>query len=175
VTPTPPFVLIGMMGSGKSTVGPLLASRLGWRFADSDALVEKRAGKPTSQIFADYGESHFRDLERRAMVELLAQDETVIAAGGGWAAADEAWNTLPAGVRTVWLRAASEALLGRLRAEVERGPRPLLAEGDLEGSVERMLKDRTRFYARADLVVDTDDMQPADVAGRLQVLLKELL
>ena len=175
MTSTAPIVLIGMMGSGKSTVGPLLASRLGWRFVDSDVFVEERAGKTTAEIFAEEGETHFRDLERRAMVDLLARPETVVAAGGGWAATETAWQDLPAGARTVWLRAASAALQDRLGSEDDRYKRPLLAHEDLRSSLETMLKDRTPYYARADLVVDTDDVQPADVAGRLEALLKELL
>ncbi len=173
-----PVVLLGMMGSGKSTVGPLLAARMGWRFEDSDRLVEERAGKAVTRIFAEDGERHFRELEREVMAELVTRTRTVVAAGGGWAANEVAWAGLPQGVRTVWLRAAPEVLQGRLRSNEDLQARPLLRDEDgdaLKTRLSEMLHGRSPYYRRADLVVDTDDKQPADVAGCLEALLKELL
>ena len=158
--------LVGMMGSGKSTVGPLLAARLGRPFLDSDRCVEEAAGRSIAEIFAAEGEEHFRRLERET-IEAHAKDGAVMALGGGAIAQPGAPERLAALGRVVYLRARVESLLGRVGGARSR---PLLAGLDAEGRrarLDEILAEREPAYATAGVVVDTDDRSPQDVADEL--------
>jgi shikimate kinase len=155
------LVLIGMMGSGKSTVGRRIASRLGRPFLDSDEAIEQQTGRTVAQIFADEGEPAFRSLETEVLSEMLDRDApAVIAAAGG--------TVLDAGNRShmrrratvVWLRADPSVLTGRVRSGTHR---PLL-DDDPEGVLHRLATEREQLYREtADRVVDVDDLPPGAV------------
>src|SRR5690242_1104336 len=119
------LVLIGFMGSGKSTVGRICADRLGYDYVDSDADIEKRAGCSITQLFASQGEAAFRALERQALAELSARPDVVLATGGGAVLDAENVSTLRANSRIVLLTATPECILERVRDAVTR---PLLAD-----------------------------------------------
>lgn len=155
------IVLVGFMASGKSTVGPILAGRLGYRFVDLDAEVERRAGATVAEIFRSEGEARFRTLEEEATAELDAAERIVVAAGGGWMARPELRDRWPDAVR-VWLRVRPRTVLERVGDAVAE--RPLLDPGDPEGSAARLLKAREWAYARAELSLDTDARRPEDIA-----------
>lgn len=141
--------LIGMMGSGKSTVGQLLAAQLGYQFLDTDSLIEQAVGQSVSEIFAESGEAVFRELETRTLAELTAYGRKLIATGGGIVLKPENWGYLRNGV-IVWLDVPVEVLLARLQADTTR---PLLQQGDLEDRLRSISSQRRDLYAQADLKI----------------------
>jgi len=152
------------MGTGKSTVGRLLARRLGWAFVDTDRLVEQAAGKSIPDIFAQDGEPAFRELERRAVEQALAASRAVISLGGG-AVLDPATRDI-LGVRgvTVWLKADVAICAARAVGE----GRPLLQGKDPEAMLSRIWDQRRALYAEvADLAIDTGPLEPAGVVERI--------
>ena len=161
--PAPPerVVLIGFMGAGKSTVGPLVAGRLGWTFLDLDARLEERAGRAIAEIFREQGEPAFRALEREVAEEATRQARTVFAAGGGAFAEPATREVLRRRAVTVWLRCDLETLLARVPAD---GRRPLAANRDI---MRRLLGEREPSYQLADVVVDASAATPDAVAGEV--------
>jgi shikimate kinase len=148
-------ILIGMMGSGKTTVGRVLAERLGRPFIDSDEQVEARTGRTVREIWEEDGEAAFRALERDALVEALRSDEpTVIAAAGGTVLDAANRDALRAAGTVLWLQASPEVLAAR----VDRAShRPLLADDPL-GTLRRLDAERASLYLDvADVVVGVGD------------------
>lgn len=153
-----PMVLVGAPGSGKSTVGALLADRLGVEFLDVDAVIEERIGKSVAQIFAEDGEPAFRQLEERTTAELLRRP-CVVALGGG-AVLSAATRKALQGHRVVWLRVGAPAALSRIGLDTAR---PLLL-GNVRGRLIKLLGERTPLYEEvASARVDTDNASPAEV------------
>ena len=163
------IVLVGFMGSGKSSVGRVLARRLGWDFVDLDAQVEKAERRPVAAIFAEAGEGLFRAVEAREAEAILARDGVVMAAGGGWAAAPGRMESLPPETASVWLRVSAEEAVRRSRPR--SGKRPLLAVADPLERARELLAAREPCYARAGLEVDTEGQSVEDVAARILELL----
>ncbi|HYU42601.1 MAG TPA: shikimate kinase [Vicinamibacteria bacterium] len=151
-------VLVGFMGAGKSTVGPLVAQRLGWAFLDLDDDIEAAAGRAVPEIFATDGEAAFRAVERAAADRAGRRERLVLATGGGAFTVPETRRVLQRGALTVWLRCALDALLARIPAD---GSRPLAAN---RATIGPLLAGREPSYALADLTVDTTHTAPADVA-----------
>jgi shikimate kinase len=153
-----PIVLVGAPGSGKSTVGALLAERLGVEFADVDAVIEDRTAKSIAEIFADSGEAAFRQLEEETAAELLRRPG-VLAVGGG-AVLSPATREALRGHRVVWLRVGVPAALRRVGLDTAR---PLLL-GNVRGRLIKLLGERTPLYEEvAAARVDTDDAKPEEV------------
>lgn len=157
-------VLTGFMGSGKSTIGPLLADRLGWRFMDLDSEIERRDGRSVARIFADSGEPHFRKLESAALATLLGRRRVVLALGGG--APEELGNRLlleqTPRTAIVYLAAPFEALVARCLEQPGAAERPVLA--DL-CAAERRFKARRRLYERiAGHIVETAELSVEQTA-----------
>jgi shikimate kinase len=152
------IVLVGFMGAGKTTVGTLLAARLGLPFTDSDQVIEQRAGRPVRQIFAEDGEPAFRALEHEVIAELLDGPPIVLALGGGAAEHPQTRNKL-ATARVVYLHVSYAQALQRVGGDP--GSRPLLARPDLAGLYER----RLGVYAGvATMTVPTDGRDPLAIA-----------
>ena len=150
--------LVGMMGAGKTSIGRRLSTRLEVPFADADHEIETAAGMAVSEIFAKYGEPEFRRLERSVIARLLHDPPQVLATGGG-AYMDE---TTRAAMRdhafTIWLKAPVEILLGRVRKRHgHEQNRPLLANDDMRGTLEKLLEKREPVYALADMVLESAD------------------
>ena len=157
------IVLIGPMGAGKTTVGGLLADRLGTRLRDTDHDVEARAGRTISEIFVDDGEAAFRALEREAVAEALATHDGVLSLGGG-AVLDPGTRELLAGHDVVFLRVGLSDAVKRVGLGTSR---PLLL-GNVRGRIKALLDERTPIYESvATLVVDTDGRSPHDVAEEI--------
>ena len=159
------IVLVGFMGSGKSTVGRLLAEALHWRFLDQDTQVEVHEGLSIPEMFAGGGEAHFREVEGRVADRLLREKHVVMASGGGWAAVPGRIAGLPGGTVSVWLRVSAEEAVRR--TEQAPGSRPLLSGPDALETARRLLETRTPFYSLAQLEVDTEALRPEDVSARI--------
>lgn len=153
-------VLTGFMATGKSTVGRLLAARLGYELIDTDRVIEADHGA-IHEIFRTHGEQHFRRLERDLAVDLAGRDRIVVATGGGMMVDPVNAAQLGKGARVFWL-AAEPATIARRVAADRSVERPLLAAGDAESVIRRLLAERTEAYARFERV-DTDDLAPEQV------------
>jgi shikimate kinase len=157
-----PIVLVGAPGSGKSTVGPLLAQALGVPFADVDAVLEERTGKSVAEIFADDGEPAFRALEESTTAELL-RDPGVLSLGGG-AVMSATTRAALRGHRVVWLQVSAATAVKRVGLNEAR---PLLL-GNVRGRLIKLLNERTPLYAEvATEAVATDDVEPAEIVARI--------
>ena len=168
--------LIGFMGSGKTTVGKILARRLGASFFDTDSLIEERAGMPVPELFATRGEGTFREMERDLLRELSTRSRKrgsrpalVIATGGGLPCSEENLSLMKETGTVVYLRAAADDLIRRVGDGKSRPLIRKLAEGgDLREGIAKLLADRERFYLQADLVVANGlDARPLDAVSRI--------
>lgn len=158
------ILLVGFMGSGKSTVGRLLATRLGWRFVDFDVTIEAEEGISVAEIFRTKGEPWFRNAELRIARELLTRDRVVLGSGGGWGSSSERLRGLPEGTISVWLRVSAEEAVRRTAAA---GTRPLLSGSDRLEEARRLIPERARGYGAAHIGVDTDARTPEDVVEEI--------
>ena len=170
---TKPVWLVGMMGAGKSTVGPALGARLGRPFIDTDAEVERRAGCPIAEIFAQQGEAAFRRLEAEVM-EAATREHAVVALGGGAIAQPGAPERLAATGTVVYLRASPERLALRID---DPSKRPLLAGLGPEERAERLralLVEREPCYRSAKVTIDTEHTSVGDIVAELVVRIAEV-
>ena len=152
--PKKTIVLVGIMGAGKSTVGKILADRLGMRFIDADQEIERAAGCTITDFFEKYGEVEFRKGEERVISRILAGEPCVLATGGG-AFMSEATRLLIKKIATsVWLRVSFEVLAERLE---KRSDRPLLQTHDPQQTLKALIKKRYPVYNHADLLVNAED------------------
>jgi shikimate kinase len=165
----PAVILIGPPGSGKSTVGPLLAALLGVDFADTDGLIEQRTGKPVADVFIEDGEDAFRELERSAVTEAIGTRRGVVALGGG-SVLSETTRKLLAGRPVVYLEAGFPAVARRSGLA---GPHPPIP-GNPRGRLRQMLEERRAVYEDlAWLTVPTDDLEPPQIAEQIAAAIAE--
>jgi shikimate kinase len=161
--------LIGYRATGKTTLAKLVADRLGWEWADADVEIERRLGKPIGRIFAEQGEPAFRDAEARAIAELCRRDRLVLAAGGGAPMRPETRRLLRQRGKVVWLTARPETILARMAADPttpQRRP-SLTGKTPLEEIVQLLAVRQAAYREAADLIVDTDQGRPADLAAAI--------
>ena len=152
--PKKTIVLVGIMGAGKSTVGKILADRLGMQFIDADQEIEHAAGCTITDFFEKYGEVEFRKGEERVISRILAGEPCVLATGGG-AFMSEATRLLIKKMATsVWLRVSFEVLAKRLE---KRSDRPLLQTTDPQQTLKALIKKRYPIYNDADFIVDAEN------------------
>lgn len=156
LTKAKPIVLVGLMGAGKTCIGRRLARRLQMSFVDADEEIVTVTGASISEFFRRYGESEFRECERRVIARLL--DAPQVLATGGGAFVDTATRDLikRRGI-SVWLRADLDLLHKRTRG---RGGRPLLETGDPRATLAALMVARHPIYAQADIVIDSHDEAP---------------
>ena len=159
----PPIVLVGLPGSGKSTVGPLLAEQLGAAFLDLDQEIERRQRMPVSEIFASKGEEAFRGMERTLTQELAGRPAMVISPGGGWMADPENVALLRPPARIIHLVVSVPTALERLGSEINR--RPLLAGPAANDRLKALAAARLPLYSRADSEIDTENLTPQQVVS----------
>lgn len=160
------IVLVGFMGSGKSTVGRRLADRIGYRFADTDTVIESSEKASVSEIFELKGEGAFRELEHRAILGLLGQTEIIIATGGGAFAQPASADAILEGAFAIHLDCSFAVAFDRVAG---RGGRPLVEKG--RSAVEALFAERKDKYSRAHATVDTSDRSPDDVVSHILLLL----
>lgn len=157
-------VLIGLPGSGKSTVGPLVAEALRMPFVDVDGVIVRRMGMPVERIFGEFGEARFRELEREATTDLLSGPASVLAPGGGWAAQPGSIEAGKARGVVVYLRVPAATALARVQQGAER---PLLAGGEGLARMTALLREREARYALADVTIDNGGDDPAVAAAEI--------
>lgn len=154
--------LAGFMGTGKSTIGRLVARHLGFEFVDTDELIESRAGEPVAALFARHGEPAFRDLERRVLAELAGRERLVIATGGGLVCQPGNLDLLKRHALVFCLWATPETIWQRVRHQTHR---PLLQVPDPPAEIRRLLAQREPFYRQADVLVNSGLRTPREVAS----------
>ncbi len=157
------LVIIGFMGAGKSTVGPMLAARLGWTFVDLDHETAEQAGAPVDEIIRRRGLEDFRRLESEVGREVLRRTRVVVAVGGGWPAEPGHMELLAGGTLSVWLLVSAGTALARIAGSVT--PRPLLEVADPLATAESLLARRRKHYERGDIRIDTEHRTPDQVVG----------
>lgn len=157
------LILVGFMGTGKSTVGQKLAERLGWSFLDSDAVLEEAQQTSISEIFRLHGEAHFRTLETETIDRLLGRQGQVVATGGGAVLAEANRNCMLRGGFVVALKASPETIIHRVSSDTSR---PLL-NGDLAERVHTLLEQRKSAYDFAHAVIDTTELSADEIVERI--------
>jgi len=158
------LILIGLPGSGKTTVGRLVAEKLQGGFVDVDSIINRKEGKPIAMIFAEKGEPVFREMERKEVEAALANQPAVIAPGGGWAVQPGALEAAKPAAYIVYLKTRPETAASRAAPS---GTRPMLMGEDPEAQMRTLLKERDPFYTRADAKVETDKKTPEQVAAEV--------
>jgi shikimate kinase len=166
------ILLVGFMGSGKSSVGRNLARLLNWGFVDFDREVEKRAGMSIPSLFEQHGERLFRTMEEAVGQEMLRRKHVVLATGGGWPCAPGRMESLPDGTLSVWLKVRQENILARVMRR--QGSRPLLDVPDPEARVRGLLEEREPWYAMAHWTLQGDDQKPGALARAIAVRIGRL-
>jgi len=158
------IVLVGLPGSGKTTVGRLVAEWLHAGFVDVDSVLNRKEGKPIAMIFAEKGEMAFREMERKEVEAALANQPAVISPGGGWAAQPGAIEVAKSAAYIVYLKARAETAAARAAPS---GTRPVLMGEDPEARMRALIKERESFYLRADANVETDRQTAQQVAAEV--------
>ncbi|MDZ7292360.1 MAG: shikimate kinase [candidate division KSB1 bacterium] len=167
--------LIGFMGSGKSTIGRLLAAQLDWKFIDLDERIVAHEQMSIEQIFATHGEPYFRALEFRLLEHLSAHDNVVIALGAGTPTQDAVWQILRHGV-VIYLRCHPEELYRRLKDDLQRPMLGHMPPYERLLHIKTLLSLREPFYRRADFTVDSfAEHPPSETAAIVAQLIRESL
>ena len=166
-----PLILTGFMGAGKSSVGHVLAGKLGCPFVDLDAEIVARAGRSINEIFAADGETAFRVLESACLEYVLHRGMAVIATGGGAVIADANRALMRASGVVVNLTASFDRIMERLSGATNR---PLYAGDDPAKRIKALMEQREQFYNDADIRIDTDGKSVEDVAAKILEYLRGL-
>ena len=165
-------VLVGLSGSGKTTVARLLARRLGWRNVDLDQVIQREAGMTVQEIFRTQGEPAFRQLEAEAVAEACRRSRQVIATGGGAFVAEANRANLLDGNLVIYLESSPETLANRLSRNMSREPRPLLEDSNLVDRLAELGRQREQHYRCAHHVVQTDQLTPREVVDVIAELVR---
>ena len=161
------IILIGFMGSGKTTIGMKLAQKYQWTFLDTDQLVEKKENMKISTIFQNHGEAYFRDLETVCLKELdNGVEKQIISVGGGLPLRSENRELLKKIGKVIYLKAKAETIYSRLKYNTDR---PLLQGENPEEKIRTMLLDREKFYLEAaDIIVEVDNQSYEEVVNAVE-------
>lgn len=163
------IILVGFMGSGKTTVGKLLAQELKMRFVDMDSIIEERAGKAISLIFEEEGEPRFRAMERELVRELAGQAGLVIAAGGGVVLNPDNISDFSRSGRVICLLASENEILCRVSSSKAR---PLLEKDDKLQRIKSLMKQRRPLYEKIPDRVNTTGLTPQEVVEIIMLMVK---
>jgi shikimate kinase len=172
----PLVFLTGFMGSGKSTIGPILANTLGFKYIDMDTLIEERTNKRIADIFSTEGEQVFRALERKTLCELVGLDHHVISLGGGTIANDENCQLVKQNGILIYLKLSPDEIIQRVH---HRNDRPMLKDEEgnqlplpeLKERIIQLLSKRRQFYSCADIIIDGDNMR---IGATVDEIVKQL-
>ena len=164
--------LIGMMGSGKSQTGPVLAKMINYAFVDTDDVIEKASKQSISSIFEKDGEKVFRDVEKQVLKEISQHHSLVIATGGGLVTLPENWGILHQGI-VIWLDLDLKRSIQRLESDQKK--RPLLIEKNLSKTFSQIYESRKPLYVESDLRIGVEDQSPNEVATMIAEQLPTIL
>ena len=164
--------LIGMMGSGKSQTGPVLAKMINYAFVDTDDVIEKASKQSISSIFEKDGEKVFRDVEKKVLKEISQHHSLVIATGGGLVTLPENWGILHQGI-VIWLDLDLKRSIKRLESDKKK--RPLLIGDDLVENFSQIYESRKPIYLESDLRIEVEDQSPYEVATMVAEHLPSIL
>ena len=172
--------LTGFMGSGKSTIGPILANTLGWEFYDLDNVIENKTDMKIKEIFDVYGENHFRNLERKILLEISANNKIVVSLGGGTIANYNNLETLKKTGIIFYLKLSSVSAYKRLKYKRDR---PVLlsdmgesfTKEDLLKRINILYEKRRNFYEQSDFIIETDNMSVGKTVDHIvKIILNEM-
>ncbi|WP_316185541.1 MULTISPECIES: helix-turn-helix transcriptional regulator [unclassified Bradyrhizobium] len=168
------IALIGLRGAGKSTLGKMLAERIGWSFVELNKEIERQNGLSVAEIIALYGQEGFRRMEQAALVQLLARKEPmVLATGGGIVSEPVTFDLILTSFYTIWLKAEPEEHMGRVRKQGDL--RPMADDRSAMAELRNILASREPLYARANAVVDTAGLSVDAAAARLGEAVKPVI
>ncbi|MCS7215593.1 MAG: shikimate kinase [Thermodesulfovibrio sp.] len=157
----PNIILIGFMGTGKSTVGKLVSEKLRYIFIDIDELIEKTVGMKISEIFKRFGEARFRDIETEMIKLLIKKRGQVISTGGGVVLREENMLNLKKSGILFCLKANENTIFERIKNCKNR---PLIQVENPQERIKKLMDERRPFYEQADFVIDTNGLSPEEVA-----------
>lgn len=160
------LALIGFMGTGKTSVGRVIADSLHFEFLDTDEMVQSRTGRSINDIFAQDGEAAFRALERQVVAELATREKCVISTGGGLPVDPANLAALKAHALTVCLWSSPERIWERVRHQSHR---PLLHDPDPQKKIRDLLAAREPYYKQADVLINTDLRSAREVAQQVEL------
>ncbi len=159
--PVKNVALLGFMGCGKTTVGRLLAKKLGFSFLDTDSLIEEKSGLSIPQIFELFGEEHFRNLEGQVLKEVMFREKLVLSTGGGLPVKDENWEILKKRFLTVFIEVPFEILWKRIASD---SGRPLLRRYPRKELLKGLYLERLSRYRQADVIISAGRLTPEEIA-----------
>ncbi|MCX7724573.1 MAG: shikimate kinase [Thermodesulfovibrio sp.] len=160
----PNIVLIGFMGTGKSTVGKIISKKLNFTYTDIDELIERAMGMKISEIFEKFGEERFRDIETEMVKIVTKKDGQVISTGGGVVLREENILNLKNSGILFCLKANPEKIFERIKNCKNR---PLLMVENPKDRIKELMDKRKPFYEKADFIIDTDDLSAEEVAEKI--------
>jgi shikimate kinase len=159
--------LVGFMGSGKSTVGKILAEKLNMNFIDIDKLIEEKEGMKIKDIFEQKGESYFRELERKQIEVIVNQEGLVVSTGGGLGANLDNMNLMKKNGDVVWLDVSLNTVLDRLKNDQDR---PLLKQS--AEKIKQLFEERKNVYRLANIRINADKKTPSQIVEEILIKIK---
>lgn len=168
------------MGSGKSTIGPILANSLGWNFVDTDVEIEKKLGKKISLIFEEKGEPEFRKIEREILQQISSGENLIVSLGGGTITDQKNINFMKSKGTIIFLEASPESFYKRLRFKNDRPVLKnendeILARDELKNRIGSLLNYRKKYYNQADITVQTDGVSIGKTVDNLvRIIMRDL-
>jgi len=149
----PNITLCGMMGSGKSVIGRIIAKEINYNFVDIDALIEKKTKKTINKIFEENGEKYFRNLEEKITIDILKNEKNIISLGGGAIKNKNIRISIKKNSYNIYLKVSIEILKKRLQ---KSNKRPLLDKNDIKKTLINLMETREKFYKKADLIIKNE-------------------
>lgn len=167
--------IVGFMGCGKSTIGKRVARRIGYGFADTDAMIEAAAGKKIPEIFCQQGEAFFREQERAIIAGFDPDSDVIVATGGGAPCTEENLETMQRLGKLIYFRMSPERLFARLKEGREKRPKiASLNDKELMEYIRETLSQRERFYSQATMTIDCEGVSDEYIADHIRYYIEQI-